>query len=134
MREIIVENDDAPFTYIKESTVEGLGLFAIDDIPKGHLVIDYRMFPRDWRKMLYKDLSLEQVQNHWYVMLSDEECITSDKWHKFSYINHSRQPNCDWHLNMHKIIANRDIKKDEELFINYGLEPRPNGVSSPEWI
>jgi len=32
------------------------------------------------------------------------------------------------------IIANRDIKKDEELFIDYRLAPRPNRVCLPEWI
>jgi SET domain-containing protein len=134
MNNIIIDNDDGPYTYVKESSVEGLGLFARCDIKKDELVIDYRLFPRDWRKILFTDLSEEQIRKNWYVMLNDEECITSDKWSKFSYINHSREPNCDWVLSIHKIIANRDIKKDEELFIDYRLEPRPNRVSFPEWI
>ena len=131
---IIIDNDDAPFTYVKESSVEGYGLFAAKDIKKHDLVIDYRMFPKDWYKTRYVDLSEEQIRKNRYVMLNSEECITSDKWSKFSYINHSREPNCEWVLNIHKIIANRDIKKDEELFIDYRLEPRPNRVSFPEWI
>jgi len=134
MQEIIIDNDDAPFTYVKTSTTEGLGLFAKEGIKKNDLVIDYRLFPRDWRKVLFTELSEEQIRKTWYVMLSNEECITSDKWSKFSYINHSREPNCDWVLSFHKIIANRDIPKDEELFIDYRLEPRPNRVSFPEWI
>jgi SET domain-containing protein len=131
---IIIDNDDAPFTYVKESSVEGYGLFAAKDIKKNDLVIDYRMFPKDWYKTRYIDLTEEQIRKNWYVMLNSEECITSDKWSKFSYINHSKTPNCEWVLNIHKIIANRDIKKDEELFIDYRLEPRPNRVSFPEWI
>lgn len=131
---VIVDNDDAPFTYVKESSVEGYGLFASKNLKKNDLVIDYRMFPKDWYKTRFIDLTEEQIRKNWYVMLNDEECITSDKWSKFSYINHSRTPNCDWFLNIHKIIANRDIKKDEELFIDYRLEPRPNRVSFPEWI
>jgi histone-lysine N-methyltransferase MLL2/histone-lysine N-methyltransferase MLL3 len=134
MQEIIIENDDAPNTYVKESNVQGLGLFATYDIKKNDLVIDYRLFPRDWKKVRYVDLSAEQIEKNWYVMLDDEECLTSDKWSKFSYINHSREPNCDWVLSIHKIIANRDIKKDEELFIDYRLEPQPSGVRYPEWI
>jgi len=134
MQEIIIDNDDAPFTYVKTSTTEGLGLFAKEGIKKNDLVIDYRLFPRDWRKVLFTELSEEQIRKNWYVMLSNEECITSDKYSKFSYINHSREPNCDWVLSIHKIIANRDIKKDEELFIDYRLEPRPNRVHFPEWI
>ena len=134
MRDIIIDNDDGPYTYVKGSSVEGLGLFARCDIKKNDLVIDYRLFPRDWRKKLYAELPEEYVRKNWYVMLNDEECITTDKWSKFSYINHSREPNCDWVLSMHKIIANRDINKDEELFIDYRAEPRPNGVCYPEWI
>ena len=131
---IIIDNDDAPFTYVKESSVEGYGLFAARDLRKDELVIDYRLFPRDWYKIRYVELTEEQSRKNWYVMLNDEECIVSDKWSKFSYINHSRTPNCDWVLSIHKIIANRDIEKDEELFIDYRLEPRPNRVSFPEWI
>jgi hypothetical protein len=129
-----IDNDDAPFTYVKTSLVEGYGLFAAKDIKKNDLVIDYRMFPKDWRKLRFTELTEEQIRKNWYVMLNNEECITSDKFSKFSYINHSRTPNCDWVMNIHKIIANRDINKDEELFIDYRLEPRPNRVSFPEWI
>lgn len=131
---IIIDNDDAPFTYVKESAVEGYGLFAARNIKKNDLVIDYRMFPKDWRKTRFVDLTEEQKLKNWYVMLDATSCITSDKYSKFSYINHSRTPNCEWVLNIHKIIANRDIEKDEELFIDYRLEPRPSGVSFPEWI
>ena len=131
---IIIDNDDAPFTYVKDSDVEGYGLFAAKKIKKNDLVIDYRMFPKDWRKTRYSDLTEEQKLKNWYVMLDTTSCITSDKYSKFSYINHSRTPNCEWVLNIHKIIANRDIEKDEELFIDYRLEPRPSGVSFPEWI
>ena len=130
----IIDNDDAPYTYVKESSIEGFGLFASKDICKDDLVIDYRLFPKAWKKLLFTELSEEQICKNWYVMLNDEECITSDKWSKFSYINHSRNPNCDWVLSIHKIIANRDIKKDEELFIDYRVEPRPDRVCYPEWI
>lgn len=131
---IIIDNDDAPYTHVEKSSVSGYGLFASKYINKGDLVIDYRMFPKDWCKILYTQLSEEQIIRNSYVMLNDEECITSDKWSKFSYINHSREPNCDWVLSMHKIIANKDIKAGEELFIDYRLEPMPNGVDYPDYI
>jgi hypothetical protein len=134
MNEIIIDNDDGPFTYVKESSVEGFGLFASKDFNMWDLVVNYRMFPKDWYKTRYVDLTEEQIRKNWYVPLNDEECITSNKSSKFSYINHSRRPNCFWDLMSHKITANRDIKKDEELFIDYRREPRPNRVSFPEWI
>jgi SET domain-containing protein len=134
MTKIIIDNDDAPFAYVKDSLVEGYGLFAARDLAKDALVVDYRLFPRDWCKVRYLDISEEQKLKNWYVMLDDEDCITSGKYSKFNYINHSREPNCDWVLSIHKIITNREIKKDEELFIDYRLQPRPSGVSFPEWI
>ena len=134
MREIIIDNDDAPFTYVKASNVHALGLHASKDFEPGELVVDYRLFPKDWIKTRYSQLTDEQISKNWYVMLDEENCITSDKYSKFSYINHSREPNCFWCLRSHKIYANRKIEKDEELFIDYRLEPRPSGVSFPEWI
>ena len=53
---IIIDNDDAPFSYVKESNVEGYGLFAAKDIKRGDLVIDYRMFPKDWKKIKFLHL------------------------------------------------------------------------------
>ena len=134
MSSIILDNDDAPFTYVKESSVEGFGLFAAGSIRKGDLVIDYAMFPKDWYKTRYINLSEQQILKNWYVMLDDEDCITSDKYSKFSYINHSRIPNCTWEIKIRKIIANKDISRDEELFIDYRIAPRPSGVPLPEWI
>lgn len=130
----LVEEENAPYTYVGRSATEGLGLFASKDIVKGDLVIDYALFPQNWYSLRYDELSEEQIRKNWYVMLDNEHCITSDRYSKFSYINHSREPNCDWEIRIRKIIANRDIKQGEELFIDYRKEPRPNRVVYPEWI
>jgi len=132
--EVLIEEENAPYTYVGKSATEGLGLFAARDILKDDLVIDYSLFPENWYKLRYDELSEEQIRKNWYVMVDNETCITSDKYSKFSYINHSRKPNCDWEIRISKIIANRDIKKGEELFIDYRKEPRPNRVVYPEWI
>jgi len=67
-------------------------------------------------------------------MIDNFNCITSDKISKFGYINHSRNPNCNCVFMDRKVIALRDIKKDEEFFIDYRLEPIPNQVKFPDWI
>jgi len=131
---IIIEQDDAPDTYVKESTTEGFGLYASKDFVKGDLIIDYKLFPENWYEMKYVDLSEKQIRKNWYVMIDNDNCITSDKFSKFSYINHSRNPNCFWDVDKGIIFADRDIQKDEELFIDYRLEPRPNGLEFPDWI
>lgn len=131
---IIIEEDNAPDTYVKQSTIEGYGLFASKDFKKDELIIDYWLFPENWYQIKYEDLNEEQIRKNWYVMLNPETCITSDKFSKFSYINHSRDANCFWDIENKKIFANKNIKKDEELFIDYRLEPRPNTVKFPDWI
>ena len=132
--EIIIENDDAPDTIVKASFTEGWGLFAAKNFKKGETIINYNLFPESWYEMNYTDLSEEQIRKNWYVMINNERCITSDKWSKFSYINHSRKPNCLWLVSERLINADKDIEIGEELFIDYRLEPRPNGVEYPSWI
>lgn len=102
--DVLIEENNAPYTYVGSSFISGLGLFAAKDILKGDLVIDCKHF-----------------------LMQDEQS-------KFSYINHSREPNCDWFTNISKIVANRNIPKGTELFIDYRKEIRPNRVEYPEWI
>ena len=130
----LVEEDNAPYTYVKESSIEGFGLYASKDFVKGDLIIDYNLFAENWYNMKYTNLSEEQIRKNWYVMIDNENCITSDKYSKFSYINHSRTPNCFWDIGKRIIFADGDINTNEELFIDYRLEPRPNRIKFPDWI
>ena len=131
---MLIEEDNAPDTYVKKSTIEGYGLFASKEFKSGDLIIDYKLFPENYYNMKYADLSEEQIRKNWYVTIDNEHCITSDKYSKFSYINHARIPNCFWDIDKRIIIANRDIQKNEELFIDYRLEPRPTRTNFPDWI
>ena len=67
-------------------------------------------------------------------MIDNEWCFTNNKYSKFSYINHSRDANCKWLVKEKLILADKNIDKDEELFIDYRLEERPNRVEFPNWI
>jgi SET domain-containing protein len=131
---IIIEEDNAPDTYVKESSVDGYGLFASKDFKKGDLIIDYNLFPKSWYELDYNDLSEDKIKKSRFVMINNNRCITSDKISKFGYINHSRNSNCKCFFEKKMVIADKDIQKDEELFIDYRLEPRPNRVDFPDWI
>jgi SET domain-containing protein len=72
---IIIEEDNALDAYVKESSIEGYGLFASKDFKKGELIVDYNLFPENWYKMKYVDLSEEQIRKNWYVMIDNENCI-----------------------------------------------------------
>lgn len=134
----LIEEDNAPDTYVKQSIIDGYGLFASKDFNEGELVIDYWVFPQNWHQIKYEDLNEDQIRlwisKNLYVVLDSETCMTSKKISKFSYINHSRDANCFWDIENKKIFTQKNIKKDEELFIDYRLEPRPNQVKFPEWI
>jgi SET domain-containing protein len=131
---IIVEENNAPDTYIKESPIGGFGLFAAKDFSKGDIIVDYNKFVKSFYKLEWKKLKPEQYNKNWLIPIDEDFCFTNDKSCKFHYLNHSRTPNCDWYIVRLLVIANKDIKKDEEFFIDYRLEYRPNRVRYPNWI
>lgn len=131
---MLVEENNAPDTYIKLSTIDGYGLFASKIFQIGDIVLDYRPYPDNWYKFKWNDLSETQVSKNWYIYIDEEYCLTNDKTSKFSYINHSRNPNCLWLINEKMIVAYKTIAKDEELFIDYRLEKRPSRTYYPDWI
>lgn len=97
--------------YVSSSKIDGQGLFAGKNYKKNEIIFE-NIFP-------YKDVSL---------MLFNP--ITKDKFqsyilHEAKYINHcSRNKNIDivsTDYRVFKLIATRDIKKNEELFGNYNL-------------
>ncbi len=132
--EIIIEDDNGPHTKVKASFTHGWGLFAGKAFKMGEVVIDYRPFTESWYETRFDLLTDHQITYNWYIPLDEERCLTADRWSKFSYLNHSRRPNCDWFVEQKLIIAHRDIEEGEELYVDYRLEPRPNRGPFPSWV
>ena len=118
---------------IKNSLIQGVGLFTVSDIDKGAVVVDYRNL-LNWYELNVRDLNDYQINHNWIIMKSDNICETTDVVADLNYMNHSRTPNCDWHIEEKYITASRDIKAGEELTIDYRLEKRSNRVKFPDWI
>jgi SET domain-containing protein len=133
LEEIKVDIDDAPDTQVRPSITHGLGLFAVRDFTPGEIVVDYGQNIAGWREKNYLDLNKEYKDNNWFIMLDSKRCLTTDKYSKFSYINHNRFPNCYWDLEKHIIVAKVPIYKNQELFIDYRLEPQPEGAEQAKW-
>jgi len=131
---VLVEEDNGPFTYIKESTLLGLGLFAGKSFDINEIIIDYRPFYKSFYKVKWSELLPQQYNKNWVIPVDDEYCLTNNKSNKIHFINHSRQPNCDWDIKGLLVLANRFIEKDEELLIDYRTEYRPNRDKFPHWI
>jgi SET domain-containing protein len=132
--DIIIDNDDAPNTKVKASFTEGYGLFAAKDFEAGEIIVNYNLFPDSWYHLKYSELCEEKKRKNLYVMVDSENCITSDNWSKFSYINHSRNPNCLWKPEERLVVAQKNITVGDELFIDYRLEPKPKGMTYASWV
>ncbi len=127
-------------TYIAPSKIEGIGLFAGEDIKKGTLTwkyepnFDYALSPGQVEKMpdltknFIKRYGTLSVESGLYIMCGDDARFT----------NHSNRPNLDAVKKdgeQEKVaIANRDIKKGEELAIDYRVIDKADATSNKEYL
>jgi SET domain-containing protein len=108
-------------TKIGQSKVEGIGLFAAQDIKKGTKVwafepkLDIVLSKEEISKLskaaqeqFYRYAYLDKVRGK-YLLCGDDG----------RFFNHSSNPNCDETAENDYTFAKRDIKAGEELTINY---------------
>lgn len=134
LTKIIIENDNAPDTYVDISPIEGYGLYAKRKFAKNELVLNYNLFKESWFETTYSQLSETQKDRGSYVMIDNTKCLISKKVSKFRYVNHARTPNCHWDLEARKIYASKEIQQGEEILIDYRLEPKPALEARPDWV
>lgn len=110
---------------LRGSPIEGVGVFAIRDIPKGTLVTDYTV--HNIKDLIHFELSKEEFNKilpeirtlildrtvypkgtNIYTFYSPNNNYTLS-----SFFNHSKDANCD------SFVAIKDIKKGEEILIDY---------------
>ncbi len=96
----------------------GLGLFAVDPIPKKACIIEYV------GKHL-TDAEYDRSRSRYLFDLGNGKVLDgSPRWNKARYINHSCAPNCEADLHKRRVYirALRDIEPGEELAYDYGKE------------
>ena len=115
------------FVMLKPSPVQGIGVFAVRDIPLGQR----QLFSNDsseWIKIPKEEVnqlpehSKFLVENH---CLYDEDCYYVPEYgfkmiDPVIYLNHADIPNIQSINDGEDFIALRDIKAGEELFVDYG--------------
>jgi SET domain-containing protein len=115
MRRTILQ---AKFAVRKSCPGLGHGLFATAMLRRGDFVLEYsgRRIPTTFADTL-KSRYLFEIDRRWTIDGSSRANIAR-------YINHSCAPNCEGDVRDGRVLiyAGRDIKKGEELTINYGEE------------
>lgn len=109
----------------RRSGVHGKGVFALTDIAKGEIIIEYVGEVITWKEALRRHPHDLNDPNHTFYFHIDKKHVidalyggNSSRW-----INHSCKPNCqpDEEDGRVFITAIRDIKIGEELSYDYGL-------------
>ena len=116
----LVKND---LVLIKKSKIEGLGVFAKEDIPKGTKIADYYGKEMKWKTFKtrygdYKNNSLHTypMRRIWKILVAKEEPYRSKNL--TNYINEIHgKANCE--LKLRALYAKKDIKKSDELLLDY---------------
>lgn len=115
-----INND---LVYIKKSDIEGLGVFAKEDIKKGTKIADYYGKEMKWKTFKnkygeYKSNSLHTypMRRIWKIIVAKEEPYKSENL--TNYINEIKgKSNCE--LKLRALYTTKNIKKGTELLLDY---------------
>ncbi len=112
---------------VGKSGVHGRGVFATREIRKGSRIIEYTGERIPWKEA--QDLPPADPKNPYHTFffsLDDGNVINAAvDGNEARWINHSCDPNCETDERSGRIyvFALRGLKKGEELFYDYRLEP-----------
>lgn len=126
--ELLRELSQEMYAMLKPSPVHGIGVFAMQDIPKGCRTIFSRNIG-EWIKVPIADV--EKLPDHsrnlveTYCLYDEEHYYVPDYGFKVmdmvNYLNHSSTPNIISVNDGEYFEALTDIPAGEELLVNYGL-------------
>lgn len=111
--------DNITSTYIAPSFIHGLGLFADLDIDAGVVLGTLDGQQISWDLYTKQELAFE------WNAIQPEVLLVRPYRTKYSYINHSRDPNLLLDTNPLRVISKRFIRKGEEVTLDYRCEPLP---------
>ncbi|WP_291912580.1 SET domain-containing protein [Chitinophaga sp. CB10] len=113
-----------PYLYVQKSKGKGRGVFTNEDIPAGTRIETSPVLVLDHEDTVLADRTFL----HNYIFLwGDDESESCIALGFCSIYNHDYSPNCKYEMDFEEetmsIITRRDVKKGEELLINYNGEP-----------
>ncbi len=110
---------------VRKSGIHGKGVFALQPIKAGEVVIEYKGEIITWPEALRRHPHDPSDPNHtFYFHIDDDRVIDGKvKGNAARWINHACEPNCEADEIDGRVFvkALRRIKPGEELFYDYGL-------------
>lgn len=109
----------------RRSGVHGLGVFALQGIAAGEVIIEYTGQIITWKQALRRHPHDPKDPNHTFYFHIDDGRVIDAKYggNSSRWINHSCAPNCEADEQDGRVFikALRKIREGEELFYDYGL-------------
>lgn len=110
---------------VRRSGIHGRGVYAIQPIKAGDMVIEYKGEIIPWEEALARHPHDPEQPNHTFYFHLDDGHVIDGKYQGNSarWINHSCDPNLEAEQEGNRVFlrALRDIEPGEELFFDYGL-------------
>ncbi len=106
------------------SGVHGKGVFALQDLAEGEVLIEYTGEVINWKEALRRHPHDQSDPNHtFYFSLDDGNVIDGKYGNSSRWINHSCDPNCEPDESGGRVFikALHNIAAGQELFYDYGL-------------
>jgi SET domain-containing protein len=126
-QELLKELKEETWVQLQASSIHGIGVFAIRDIPKGCRTI-FSKETGEWIELSFAEV--EQLPEHsrnfieTYYLYDEEKYFIPSHGCKVmdmaSYLNHSSTPNLRSVNEGEYFETIREIRKGEELLIDYG--------------
>lgn len=116
--------DNIPNTKISESAIHGKGLFSTVSIPAGAIlaVLDGQLIPLAKQHIVSTDICAAHCE--WNAVSKDMLLVRAFRT-KYSFINHSNDPNLRLEYNPLRIVVSRGLNTGDELTLDYNREPLP---------
>ena len=110
---------------VRKSSVHGRGVFALQAIPAGQRILEYRGEVTSWRRASAR-YRRSGVPGHTFIFGLDDGRVIDGSvgGNSARWLNHSCQPNCEAIEDERGrvfIETLRDLIPGDELFIAYGL-------------
>jgi len=119
-KERFISEYDTPILEIRPSKIDGYGVFSKKPIDK-----DVSIFKLHGKMVSSNEIKGDFPTGEWNA-ISDTHFLVREKRTIYSYINHSREPNCEIDFASMEVKMIKHVRADQELTLDYRKEALPS--------